>query len=266
MSAPAIKQLLRNLGSSASHEAWEVFLRDYATLIFQVIHYIETDADKAGDCFQFVCEHLVENRFRRLRKFKVDGAASFPTWLRAVVRNLCLDWRRKQLGRPRLFRSIARLSLFDQEVFRAVYERAHSPEETLVMLAAQFPQVTAEQVAESRVRIEKELSGRQRWLLALHSNQAGGGNSTEEVDESAFRNLIDSRPDPEAQFISREAQAKLRLVLGRLSQSDRLLLRLRFEQELTLDQCARLLDLGNAQRVDRQIKELILRLREVMSE
>lgn len=38
-------------------------------------------------------------------------------------------------------------------------------------------------------------------------------------------------------------------------------MRLRFEEELTLEQIAKLLDLGNAQRADRQIKEVLARLR-----
>jgi DNA-directed RNA polymerase specialized sigma subunit len=49
-----------------------------------------------------------------------------------------------------------------------------------------------------------------------------------------------------------------------LSDQDRLLIRLRFEEGLTLEQAARLLGLGNAQRADRQIKEILLKLREVM--
>ena len=39
-------------------------------------------------------------------------------------------------------------------------------------------------------------------------------------------------------------------------------MRLRFEQELTLVQIAKLLDLGNAQRVERQIKGVLGKLRE----
>ena len=41
----------------------------------------------------------------------------------------------------------------------------------------------------------------------------------------------------------------------------RLLVKLRFEDGLTLDQIAGLLGLGNAQRADRQIKEVLARLR-----
>lgn len=61
-----------------------------------------------------------------------------------------------------------------------------------------------------------------------------------------------------------ERRGALDRALDRLSKRERLLVRLRFEQELTLEQIAKLLDLGNAQRADRQIKEILARLREEM--
>ena len=60
----------------------------------------------------------------------------------------------------------------------------------------------------------------------------------------------------------KERQTALARALERLSKRERLLVRLRFEQELTLEQIAKLLDMGNAQRADRQIKEILTRLRE----
>ena len=59
-----------------------------------------------------------------------------------------------------------------------------------------------------------------------------------------------------------ESRGALGRALARLSKRERLLVRMRFEQELTLDQIARLLNLGNAQRADRQIKMILTRLRE----
>lgn len=161
-----IERILRDLDSGNPEDAWTEFLHDYAALTFQVVRYFESDPDRASDCFQFVCERLVEDRFRRLRKFKVDGAAKFSTWLRAVVRNLCLDWHRKEFGRLRTFRSISRLSLFDHEVFRMIYERGSTTEECLHRLASRFPQASADQVAEARLRIEDALKPDQRLLLA----------------------------------------------------------------------------------------------------
>src|SRR4051812_39215447 len=107
--AAAIEPILRELGSQNPQEAWDEFLREYAAHILQVVRQFEKNSDQASDCFQFVCERLVDHKFRRLRKFKIDGGAKFLTWLRIVVRNLCVDWQRKQSGRTRLFASVSRL-------------------------------------------------------------------------------------------------------------------------------------------------------------
>jgi len=52
--------------------------------------------------------------------------------------------------------------------------------------------------------------------------------------------------------------------LSRLSTRDRLLIRLRFERDLTLEEIARLLQLDNAQSADRRIREVVARLRQGM--
>jgi RNA polymerase sigma factor (sigma-70 family) len=263
MPEQSVENILQQLRSRDPHVAWTEFLEEYSVLIFQVGRYFERDLDRASDCFQFVCEKLSEDRFRRLLRFKPQGTASFSTWLRAVVRNLCLDWRRKEFGRRRPLRSISRLSIFDQEVFSCVYERGVSAEETLHLLQSKFPDVTSERVAESRDRIEQGLSAKQRWLLGIRSmRRAQGANTTFEEAEAAPLEIPDPRPDPEAQALLGERRGALDRALDRLSKRERLLVRLRFEQELTLEQIAKLLDLGNAQRADRQIKDILARLRE----
>lgn len=88
----------------AADEAWSAFLSEQASLILQVVHLFERDPDQVHDCFLFVCERLRRDGLRRVRRFREEGAASFPTWLRAVVRNLCLDFRRHRDGRFRLQR------------------------------------------------------------------------------------------------------------------------------------------------------------------
>ena len=186
MDTTPIQDILDLLRSHEHEEAWSLFLREYGGLTFQVVRHFERDADNAADCFQFVCEQLVANSFRRIRKFEPHGTATFTTWLRAVTRNLCIDWRRRQFGRRR------------------------TPE-----------------------------SGPQLTLL----------------DDAA--NISDPQPNPEVQALEVERKTLINIALRRLETRDRLLLRLRFEEDLTLDQIARLLDLGNAQRVDRQIRQVL---------
>jgi DNA-directed RNA polymerase specialized sigma24 family protein len=129
MADKSVENILQQLRSSDPHEAWTHFLDEYSSLIFQVSRYLESDLDRASDCFQFICQKLSEDAFRRLLRFKPHGPATFSTWLRAVVRNLCLDWRRKEFGRQSRFRSIGRLSVFDQALFGCVYERRMSTQE-----------------------------------------------------------------------------------------------------------------------------------------
>ena len=254
-------EILRGLRSLDPGEAWEQFMVEYASLIFQVVRHFERDPDHASDCFQFTCERLCENRFRRLGKFKENGAAKFSTWLRTVTRNLCLDWRRKQFGRRRVFRSIARLSSFDQEVFRCVHERGASIDEALGLIVPSFPQVTARLISESVARINQELSSSQLWLLSGRNASFPRQSLTEHDDAESAVEVIDQSPNPVARAAFAERRALLTRVLRRLPNRERLMLRLRFEEDLTLEQIATLLELGNAQRADRQIKEVLSRLR-----
>src|SRR5436190_9445464 len=222
--------VLQKLRSGDPHEAWTEFLEEYSGLIFQVVRHFENDLDRASDCFQFVCEKLSAQRFRRLLQFKPRGPASFSTWLRAVVRNSCLDWRRREFGRERPFRSISRLSDFDQEVFKYVYERGVPAGETLPLLQSKFANVTPERFAESRDRIEQELTANQRWRLGVRSARRARGNrlTGEEVEPSPLE-IADPRPGPEALTILEERRAALSRALDRLSKPERLLVQLRFE-------------------------------------
>ncbi len=131
-------------------DAWSAFLAEQAPLILQVVHLFERDADQVQDCFLFVCERLRRDGLRRIRKFREKGPASFATWLRAVVRHLCLDWRRHRDGRFRLPSAVARLPELDREVFRSVHLRGLTENET-------FHSLREEVFAESRGRREEAL-------------------------------------------------------------------------------------------------------------
>ena len=260
MSEVRIEQIMEGLATRDPQEAWSTFLEDYAPAIFQVVRHFEAESDNAADCFQFICERLCEHRFRRLRRFKIGGAAKFSTWLRVVARNLCLDWRRKQFGRRRVFRSVARLSPLDQAVFQQVHERGVTPSEALVSLTQRFPYLTGELLSEAIERVNKTLTTNQNWLLrtrlAFVGPRAGAGTETDYRQE-----IIDPQPDPEKLALLAERTTILKRALGRLSDKERLFVHLRFEEHLTLDQIAKLLDLGNAQRADRQLKQILASLR-----
>ncbi|MGB5516028.1 MAG: sigma-70 family RNA polymerase sigma factor [Thermoanaerobaculia bacterium] len=245
-------------------EAWDRFLSEYASLILQVVHLFERDQDRVDDCFLFVCEQLKRDRLRRLRRFKADGAASFPTWLRAVVRNLCLDWRRLRFGRPRIFRSIARLPEVDQEVFRCIYFRKLSENETLHTVRALHPALDREGLAASLVRIRSSLSPHQSWLLVSRNpymeslSRIADTSSTDDRE----RDLPDPEPDPESEAARREFLDALHEAMAGISPRERLLLRLRFEQDLSLEEISTLMQLGTPLKAQRSIQRALSRIRE----
>lgn len=192
----AIAGLLRDLSSGDAILAWREFLIAYGPVLQQVVRLQESDVDTAADCFLFVCEHLARDRFRRLRQFRPGGPASFPTWLRSVARNLCIDWHRKTHGRVR---------------------------------DGAYP---------AKVRME-----------------------TLAVDDIAER-LRDPHPDPETLAAGLQRNAALQAIVSRLSPAEQLLIRLRFEQELTLEQIARLSGLKDAQTVDRRLRQILEGMRQ----
>jgi RNA polymerase sigma factor (sigma-70 family) len=115
-------------------------------------------------------------------------------------------------------------------------------------------------LTESSERIAATLTPKQRWALEIQIARRTPGTSQPIEPESARIEIRNDQPDPEVQALRSETRNALNRALKKLSRHDRLMIQLRFEQELTLGQIARLLDLGNAQRADRQIKEILARL------
>jgi len=193
---------LRSPEPKCVEEAWAEFLHGYAPLILQVVSVCERDAENRQECFVYACEHLCRNRFHRLRQFQPDGPATFATWLRAVVRNLCIDWQRRQLGQRVLLR-------------------------------------TAEPFSAS----------------AGEPPARGGG-----VDD-----LTDPFPDPEMLAVEWQQILALGSALSCLTPQQRLAVRLRFQQELTLLEIARVMNLKNSQAADRLLRDTLLQLRRIMN-
>ena len=253
---------MERLGSREPWEAWTAFLESYSRAILQVVHTFEHEQDARSDCFLFVCERLSENQFRRLRRFQPGGRARFTTWLQVVVRNLCLDWHRQECGRQRVFQSVARLAPLDQEVFREVLTRGLSPEDCFSRLRFKHAGLTREEVDGSLDRVRQTLTPRQLWLLSSRCPKFEPLEGELDGDpEVSQRQIVDPRPDPETLAALKEQESGLQRALDRLSASERLLLRLRFDQGLTLLEIARLTELKDAQTVDRRIRDLLEKLR-----
>src|SRR5580765_2608858 len=161
----AIVQALRNSGDEA---AWCAFLSAFAPVLMQVIRTLESDEDRASDAFVFICEQLAANRCSRLRRFDPGGPAQFVTWLRAVARNLCVDFHRLQRGRFRVFQAIRDMPALHQSVFRLRHRGRLSVTETFALLRPSFPNLTLNAVLSADAAVAGALSSRHVRALATN--------------------------------------------------------------------------------------------------
>jgi RNA polymerase sigma factor (sigma-70 family) len=258
---PFIASMLSALCSKERQASWCAFLERYSGLIYHVVRSFDRDPDRSGNCFLFVCEQLSDDDFRRLRKFEVAGRATFSTWLCAVVRNLCVDWHRKEYGRHRVFGSVARRGATDQLLFELVFRRGLSATEAREELSRRDVELTFAAVEERIRELRACLSSRQLWLLSSGNTLL---ESIHDDEGTLTTEPADPAPDPEAVAALRETHAHVSAALASLTDSDRLLVRLRYQQGLTLQQVANLVGLKDAQTADRRLRDIIDHLRQAL--
>ena len=255
MSDDPVTGLIEQLSSAAPDSAWADFLERYSPLIKRVIGRHEHDHERTTECFTYVCGALSDDRFRRLRSFRPEGSARFQTWLTAVVSNLCHDWRRRQRGRVRPVRSVSCLPELDQHVYHCIFVGGMSRAECAALLAPRFPALTEVTVAEISARLFGLLTPQQRWHLGARSHAPGrfrhGGAPDD--DEPAGQ-VASAEPGPDDLVEELDEQRRLREALLQLPAEQRFLLRLRYEQGLTLAEVARLTRQPDPFRANRRIQ------------
>jgi len=266
MGDDSVTGLIERLSSAADGVAWAEFLQEYSPLIHHIVRCHEHDPGAADDCFAYACEALSDDGFRRLRSFRPDGPARFRTWLATVVANLCRDWRRRQRGRTRPVRAVARLPELDQQVYRLMFVQGSSRAACLAALAPRFPGLTEAAVAEVSARLFGLLTPRQRWQLSAkpHTPLRMGARAGSQDGDPVGR-VEAGEPGPEEQASALQEQQQLRDALARLTPQQRLLLRLRYEQGLTLAEVARLTRQPDPFRTHRQIHAALEALARLMA-
>jgi RNA polymerase sigma factor (sigma-70 family) len=177
----------------------------------------------AEDVYQELALELGADGFRRLQAY--DGRGSFAGYVRRVLRNLCLDWRRKQMGRRRLPAAIERLGELEQRAYRWMCWSGCSAEEAVSRLRGRAPEARIREA----VRQVEELAAAQRPLPQRVA--AGSGLELEQEPVAATpspeRLLLDAERDEQREELLRLVQA----VVEKLPLQQRLYVRLRFFEE-----------------------------------
>ena len=267
MSDEAVTELLERLSSGRGDAAWNEFLAGYSSVIVHVIRRCGVTGGGADECLLHVCEALGDNGFRRLRSFRPDGPASFKTWLMAVVANLCIDWKRREQGRVRTFRSVSRLPELDRQVYRCIYERRMSRAQCFHALVSRFPGLTEIGVAEINARLFQLLTPQQRWQLTVRTPLLTRVTCrvSPEDDDQAF-GVAQPGPGPDELAEESQERRKMQQALAVLPADQRLVLRLRYEQDLSLAEIARLTGQPDPFRVNRRIHAALDALADAMGD
>jgi RNA polymerase sigma factor (sigma-70 family) len=266
MTDDSVADLLTRLASPDPGAAWNEFLQRYSVTLLQIIRRYESDPQRVSECREHVYQALSDDRFRRLLKFDVQGTAKFRTWLMAVTANLCIDWKRKHERRFRPVRAIAYLPELEQLVYRYIFVRGMPRAECLHALEGRFPGLNEQRLAEINARLFATLTPQHRWQLRTRAPGSGLQADGMTLDLSGdFLQPQDMSDGPDEIAQSDQQRDQLAAALAQLPTQQRLLLRLRYEQDLTLAEVARLTGLPDPFRAKRQIQAALAALAALMS-
>ena len=264
MSDDTVTDLLERLSSGRVDAAWSEFLARYSPLIKRLIRRHYADDDHATECFIHVCGALSDDGFRRLRSFRPDGPARFKTWLMAVVANLCVDWRRKEQGRVRAPQCVSRLPELEQQVYRCIFVHRMSRAHCLEALASRFPELTEVTVTEINARLFALLTPQQRWQLTVRIPTLKPVVCEAGSADDPAQQVAEPGPGPDELTAHLQEQRRLQDALSKLPAEQRLLLRLRYEQDLTLAEVASLTGQLDLFRANRKIQVALDMLADLM--
>ncbi len=214
-SESTVAKLLLRLKSTGDSKAWTQFLDSYADTILHVASQYVYDSALRNECYLFICGKLSNNGFRRLLSYQPEGAASFSSWLKVVIANLCIDWQRRQHGRVRPFKSIMKLSRLDQKVFKYKFEQGLGFQTCLNSLQAEFSGLTEPELTGAVSRINEVLTSRQHWLLSTH--QSDTVSLDDPVLAASAKQPADPGNSPETMTEISQNHAHLQAALARLS-------------------------------------------------
>jgi RNA polymerase sigma factor (sigma-70 family) len=228
---------------------YQRLLLDHLDLIHQIVRSSgrrrHLAADELEDLTSFVRFRLVDDDYAILRKFQ--GRSSLWTYLAAVIERLSLDFCAERWGRWRPSAMAERLGPVAVTLERLVTRDQHTVEEALQILRTNHGvgQTDAELRAlwdqiPSRVRTTEVGEEAAAELRATDSSEAG-------VEDAAI-----------AQDMER-LEGALQSALAEIPAQDRVLIALRFDQNLSMVEISKVL--GSSvptlhRRLDRSIKQL----------
>jgi RNA polymerase sigma factor (sigma-70 family) len=216
--------------------------------IGQVCRRNHLRADEADDFASEVRLHIIERNYEPLRKF--EGRSKLRTYLMVVVNNLFLDYRNRLWGRWRPSVEAKRQGPTAILVERLVVRDGRSFDEVVETLRTHYGLEVDAALQKVCVRLAKRAPARQ----FVGELEAGSVPSAGPLPDA---NVLRREHD----FLAKRVQTALDRVKQVLSAEERLILKMQFEDGVSVADIARALHI-NQKKLYRRLEKLLARLRE----
>ena len=205
--------------------------------------------EEAEDFCSYAYLKLIEDDYGQIRRFQ--GRCSLKTYLMVVMQRLFLDFRIQKWGKWRPSAKARRLGAVGVQLDRLMNRDRYSPTEAIEILKTNF-----------RVEAPRRRLREMAWQIPSRSrpifqgvDDLTGFPSEDDADQEVTRK--------EMVRIVRRTQTVLQRALRALPPEDRLILKLRCQDGMTIPQIASALDLAPRplyRRIGKSLKELRIRI------
>jgi RNA polymerase sigma factor (sigma-70 family) len=255
-------------GGSTAH--WHAFVDRYAGLIYSVIRrqlFVE-DEDEVRTVFADVLEALYHGKLAEFR-----GGSELSTWLIVVSRGKALDHLRHLQGRRKTPQGWDTLSQFEREVFRLHHVEGLGFDAVIHSLRSAGLPGTAEMVAHAVLKIDSTLDP--HYLRRLESDAKApalgvvSGRLLDYINHMDIQREHITEGDPIEHLEREELQAlaaRVKELLSELSDEERDVVRMRFEEGWTTQRIADEKGLPGQRRVYTILDGAIRKLRKKLGE
>ncbi len=226
--------------------AWHLFCEKYSDFIYTCLRRAGFDYDDAMERFVYVFEKLCEDDFRRFKTIKYAGnEGDLKPWLKQVVKNLCVNWAWSENGRKRLFGFVAEMPPRQQRIFQLYFWQGQTPFGIYENLRLEHDRkVELGDVFDALETIFKKLSEKKLWRLMSNLSRMKKTISLDHEDEEtglSIEPVDESAENAEEKLHKKEISGQLNSALETLSTREKLVVRFRYEEAMTVHEIAKML-------------------------
>lgn len=261
-------RVLVNAILRGSAKAWHHFLTDYSSLVYHVVrrHMFAEDDDEIRTVYVDILKMLHDGAIRGY-----ENRAYLSTWLTVYSRARTFDYLRSRNGRYREPQCVRKLGSLERRVLQMYYIESQSLEVVVHTLRWEGYDINAGDVVGAIQQIESTLDRRYLRRIETENRLASAGASSVRMLKYLVRlhaeyGAIADDKTPEYELLekeSRETAQKVRQEINKLNETEKTLLKLKFEDNLSAAKIADKIGLSRPRQVYTALERVLKKLRNV---